>query len=63
MDDMPLRYGGKQAIFLKFENFYIPLKYTGALTYMIIRKPTRKELNELPAVDLASLLINGILGR
>ena len=54
VDDKPLRYGGRQSIFPKFENFHIPLKYIGALTYMSIRKPTRKELNELPVIDLTN---------
>jgi len=39
---------------LSLENFHILLKYIGALMYMSIRKPTRKELNELPVVDLTS---------
>ena len=57
MDDKPLGYGGRHSIIPKFKNFYIPLKYNGALTYMSIRKPTRKELNELPVVDLTSAAI------
>ncbi|HEY9708217.1 MAG TPA: hypothetical protein V6D48_08435 [Oculatellaceae cyanobacterium] len=57
VDDTPLRYGGKQSIFPKDENFHIPLKYIGALMYMTIRKPTRKELNELPVIDLTNAAI------
>ena len=57
MDDKSLRYGGRQSIFSKFENFYIPLKYIGALMYMSIRKPTRKEINEIEVVDLTSATI------
>ena len=49
--------GGNPYSLPKFENFHIPLKYIGALTYMSIRKPTRKELNELPVIDLTNLTI------
>ena len=57
MDDKPLKYGGRQSIFPKFDNFHISLKYTGALMYMGIRKPTRKEINEIEVVDLTSASI------
>ena len=57
MDDKPLRYGGRQSIFPKFENFHIPLKYNGALMHMSIRKPTRKKINEIEVVDLTSATI------
>ena len=52
VDDVPIRYGGKQAIYLDQEDIQIPLKYIGALMYMPIRKPTRKELNEGHIFDL-----------
>ena len=54
VDDVPMKYRGKQSIFPISEDYHIPLKYIGALIYMIIRKPTRKELNELPILDLTS---------
>jgi hypothetical protein len=52
-----MKYGGKQSIFPKDEDYHVPLKYIGALTYMMIRRPTRKELNELPIVDLTDSTI------
>ena len=46
VDDVPIWYGGKQAIFIKGEDIGIPLAYMGALMYLPIRRPTRKELTE-----------------
>ena len=52
VDDVPRKYGGKQAIYLNQETLNIPLKYIGALMYMSCRKPTRKELNDGEVFDL-----------
>ena len=52
VDNVPKKYDGKQAISLAHTEVTIPLKYNGALMYMPIRKPTRKELNEEETFDL-----------
>jgi len=57
VDDVPRKYGGRQAIFLDQETLNIPLKYIGALLYMSCRKPTRKELNEGHIFDLTDYRI------
>jgi hypothetical protein len=51
--DIPLKYGGKQAIVLS-EGLTIPLKYKAGLHYMKIRKPTDDELIDYPVIDLTS---------
>lgn len=54
-----MRFGGRQSIFLEGESqvIHIPLRYIGALLYMPIRKPTRKELNEGHIIDLTDGMI------
>ncbi|HEY9706868.1 MAG TPA: hypothetical protein V6D48_01555 [Oculatellaceae cyanobacterium] len=56
VDDVPLRYGGGQKITLDFHDFEggFPLVYRGALCYMPMRRPTRKEVIEGDILDLTS---------
>ena len=57
MNDLPIKYGGRQTIYLKDENIKIPMTYMGALIYLPIRKPTRKEINEAEIFDLTDVPI------
>ena len=54
MNNVPMKYGGLQSIFPRTEDYHLPLKYIGALLYVMNTRPTRKELNELPIVNLTS---------
>ena len=53
MDDVPRKYQGKQAMWLQ-DDTYVPFLYKNALCYIVARKPTKEELQNLVVHDITA---------